>query len=164
MNIINEKPQIGGVGINELRSKINRGVGSAADATLKTAEYGTDATKFGLARTRVGISGISTVVSSVASSGATTIAQGAGRAATEIGKNLPRIPVGNMIKTASKYNTFYKLIILVVFFIIFFRVIIDIFRFFGIDIIDIYSYMGWIMFLLIILFFIPHDYSTLKLN
>jgi len=64
----------------------------------------------------------------------------------------------------AKYNTFYKIILLVLFFVVFLKVIINIFRFFGIDIIDLYSYMGWFIFFMIILIFIPHDYTTLKLN
>lgn len=77
---------------------------------------------------------------------------------------IPPHPSVEIIKPMSKYNTFYKVILLVLFFTIFLNVIINIFKFFGIDIIDIYSYLGWFIFLMIILIFVPHNYSTLKLN
>jgi hypothetical protein len=73
-------------------------------------------------------------------------------------------PATKLLEPATKYNTFYKIIVLFLFFTVFLKVIINIFKFFGIDIIDLFSYMGWFVFLLIILIFIPHDYSTLKLN
>lgn len=73
-------------------------------------------------------------------------------------------PASRLLKPATKYNTFYKIIVLFLFFTVFLKVIMNIFKFFGIDIIDLFSYMGWFVFLLIILIFIPHDYSTLKLN
>ena len=73
-------------------------------------------------------------------------------------------PASRLLEPATKYNTFYKIIVLFLFFTVFLKVIINIFKFFGIDIIDLFSYMGWFVFLLIILIFIPHDYSTLKLN
>ena len=73
-------------------------------------------------------------------------------------------PASRLLKPATKYNTFYKIIVLFLFFTVFLKVIMNIFKFFGIDIIDLFSYMGWFVFLIIILIFIPHDYSTLKLN
>ena len=112
---------------------------------------------------KLGIGAVGSVSSGIAS-GAKLLGQGGIVAATSIGTTLPKIPGGELIKSASKYNTFYKLIVLVLFFTVFLKVIINIFRFFGIDIIDIYSYMGWVIFLSIILMFIPHNYSTLKLN
>jgi hypothetical protein len=166
MNILNEKPQIGGARINDLSGKISRGVGSAATAVFKKAEYGVDAGTFLTERATQGAidarSGVKRFVSEVTPEQTGVLLKKIPN--LNLRDNLPHIPVSNMIKAGSKYNTFYKLIILVVFFTIFLKVIINIFRFFGIDIIDIYSYMGWIIFLLIILFFIPHDYSTLKLN
>jgi hypothetical protein len=97
-------------------------------------------------------------------SGAKIVTDGGLKAAVAVGSMLPSVPGGEIIKPMSKYNTFYKVIVLVLFFTVFLKVIINIFRFFGIDIIDIYSYLGWFVFLMIILIFIPHDYSTLKLN
>ena len=100
----------------------------------------------------------------VVMSGAKFVGEGGIKAAVAVGSILPSVPGGEIIKPMSKYNTFYKVIVLVLFFTVFLKVIINIFRFFGIDIIDIYSYLGWFVFLMIILIFIPHDYSTLKLN
>jgi hypothetical protein len=163
MNIItNEKPQIGGqIGFKDPQGDLYRLAEKAKDIVKQKGEYGMAATQFGIDRGRGGLSDASTAISTRASSAATFIGETGMKTATTISTHTP---VGNMIKAGSKYNTFYKLLILVLFFTIFLKVIINIFRFFGIDIIDIYSYMGWIIFLLIILFFIPHDYSTLKLN
>jgi hypothetical protein len=104
-------------------------------------------------------------VKSGAVSGISTVGKGLySMAKTTASAGVITPPSMKTIKSIGKYNTFYKLIFLVVFFVIFLKVIINIFRFFGIDLIDLYSYMGWVIFLMIIMVFIPHDYSTLKLN
>ena len=164
MNILNEKPQIGGVGFKDPHGVLSKVAGNTLKLVKDTGEYGIGGVSASKRILTTGLSDTSIAISSGASRAATTIGEKGKMVSTEMGKVLPHIPVSNMIKAGSKYNTFYKLIILVLFFTIFLKVIIDIFRFFGIDIIDIYSYMGWIIFLMIILFFIPHDYSTLKLN
>ena len=94
------------------------------------------------------------------------IRSGLGKAGAIIMASTPNLitPASRILTPKSKYNTFYKIILLVLFFSVFLKVIINIFTFFGIDIVDLYSYMGWVIFLLLILNFIPHDYSTLKLN
>jgi hypothetical protein len=101
------------------------------------------------------VSGVKQTIGSAATSGA--------RLVGSVVSAIPH-PSVDLIKPVGKYNTFYKIIVLFLFLTVFLKVIINIFRFFGIDIIDLYSYMGWVVFLLIILIFIPHDYSTLKLN
>jgi hypothetical protein len=55
----------------------------------------------------------------------------------------------------------YKLIFLIAFFAIFYNVIFNICIFFGIDIILLNMYMGWVSFLLILFTFLPTDYSNI---
>jgi hypothetical protein len=129
------------------------------NATSLASSVGTTAsglTSLAIGRTGEGVG--------VVMSGAKFVGEGGLKAAAAVGTMIPSAPGSEIIKPMSKYNTFYKVIILVLFFTVFIKVIINIFRFFGIDIIDIYSYLGWFVFLMIILIFIPHDYSTLKLN
>ena len=55
----------------------------------------------------------------------------------------------------------YKIIFLIAFFAIFYNVIFNICIFFGIDIILLNMYMGWVSFLLILFTFLPTDYSNI---
>ena len=55
----------------------------------------------------------------------------------------------------------YKLIFLIAFFAIFYNVIFNICIFFGIDIILLNMYMGWVSFLLILFTFLPTEYSNI---
>jgi hypothetical protein len=149
---MNVNPQIGGV--FSVRDKLHDSITAAAE------------------RAGSGAAGVAGMVQRGASELTTGMGQGLGSGAAAaisgaavLGRMaIPLHPSSEIIKPMGKYNTFYKIIILVLFFTIFLKVIINIFSFFGIDIIDVYSYMGWMIFLLLILIFIPHDYSTLKLN
>jgi hypothetical protein len=55
----------------------------------------------------------------------------------------------------------YKLIFLIAFFAIFYDVIYNICIFFGIDIILLNMYMGWVSFILILFTFLPTSYSDI---
>ena len=127
MNIINEKPQIGGVGFKDPQGYLTSALGSAATAVVKKAEYSIDAAKFGKERAKEGAIGIGSgakrFVSEVTPEQAGVLLKKIPN--LNLRDNLPHIPVSNMIKSGTKYNTFYKLIILVVFFTIFLKVIIN---------------------------------------
>ena len=167
MNIItNEKPQIGGagtgIGFKDVRGDLDQFVGSQVNRLETGTAYAQGAVgevgrRIGEAKT--GAQQIVTVLTpEIIEKGTAKLMN------SSLVKSLPKYPLTDIIKPASKYNTFYKIIFLILFFIVFLKVIINIFKFFGIDIIDLYSYLGWFIFLMIILIFIPHDYSTLKLN
>ena len=55
----------------------------------------------------------------------------------------------------------YKIIFLIAFFAIFYNVIFNICIFFGIDIILLNMYMGWVSFILILFTFLPTSYSDI---
>ena len=152
---MNVNPQIGGV--ISVRDKLQGSIG----ATVERAGLGA-AGVAGMVQRRT--SELTTGMGQGLGSGAAAAAAAISGAAALGRMAIPLHPSTELIKPMGKYNTFYKIIVLVLFLTIFLKVIINIFKFFGIDIIDLYSYSGWIVFLLIILVFIPHDYSTLKLN
>lgn len=145
---MNINPQIGGA-VRDVRGSVLETSKALTGAISTTGRILSDSSSFtkDIINERLTNVGIGAGVAKIASMGTGTITS-----------------TTNMLKPATKYNTFYKVIVLVLFFTVFLKVIINIFRFFGIDIIDLYSYMGWVIFLLIVLIFIPHDYSTLKLN
>jgi hypothetical protein len=60
-------------------------------------------------------------------------------------------------------NPAIKLILLIGFFIFFYKVMYNICIFFGVDQIVLLMYMGWLAFLLIVLTFLPYDYSSVEL-
>ena len=60
-------------------------------------------------------------------------------------------------------NPAIKFIFLIAFFIFFYIVLFKICVFFGVDEVELLMYMGWIAFLLILVTFLPFDYTILNI-
>ncbi len=69
--------------------------------------------------------------------------------------------IGKSLFNGIKILFAYRLIFLVLFLALFYRIIYNICVFFGIDIIILDMYMGWVSFILVLFTFLPFEYSEI---
>ena len=77
-------------------------------------------------------------------------------------KNLTKPVQADMFSNVDKVPAFYKLSILVVFFVFFYKIIYDIGIFFGLNSLELYIYMAWFGMLLLFASFLPRNRTIFK--
>ncbi len=101
--------------------------------------------------------GLSATQAAIAVARAATIAQAIGPVAVIAPTNTASKSFLNSINASMPY----KLIFLFLFIFVFYKVIYRICVFFGIDIVILNMYMGWLSFILVLFTFLPYEYGNI---